>query len=441
MTSDTPASPAQKHSRLPWILLALLCAGELATGFFLTWNRLLLPDLSPMGRSWMVDHYTLPRCGLALRMGTSMLHSSATYPTYGYHATDWSSHPMLCLVGGVPLSYLPPLASAALMFAVYGGILAFLLAAFGRQRIAAGAPFQLRDFLFFSSCSLSLPWFVGMTLGNYHLLLVLALGLVLLHESAFTRVGFLISACGKPVLAPAGFALVLTKRWRDVFWIVLIALAASLPWLLFRYDGIAHGLAPSLRTDFRMLLLKGSVYMEKTVLGWDQEMGWSKVFDEFFPQQHFLLRRILGCAVIAAGAWIAAKRDVRAGVAVISLWFFFVYARAHEYHYTSALPVLLFLWCGRGERYRKAWALIVTTLLMLPTTWYWLRHSPAYGIGKLGYSLDFARARAETPGIFWAFLLQRPVGVALLFLGIFWTELRTSAKGKEALPTPVSGNP
>jgi hypothetical protein len=72
-------------------------------------------------------------------------------------------------------------------------------------------------------------------LGQYHAVTVLAIALILSSER-FLIPGFLLSAIGKPILAPSALVLAVQKHWKLLAQIAALVAVCYLPFLFFHYS-------------------------------------------------------------------------------------------------------------------------------------------------------------------------------------------------------------
>ncbi len=390
----------------------IVWGGSLAIVLFLLVIPNALVALSPMGKSFAFDYFTWPRCGLAVRFGTNPFTSSQDYPYFGYFATSWVSHPMLCVLGGPLLSYLPPWTGFWLVNSLYCVLHVWILVACGRR---IPRPWKRIDYIAFAAFGFFFPWYLLYVLGQYHAVVVWGLALVLFSERYTT--GFLLSALGKPILGPPALVLVVCRKWRALAWIALGTIAIYLPFFILHYQ-LGTGLTLGWNPDFLKFFRDGSMYMRFSVLDWNQEMGWSKVFDEFAPPaQHLIFRYILAALCCLAGGWVGFKAGARKGILVATLWFFVLMGRGHEYHYSLYLPMLAFLYTDK--RYRTPWFVFLCLLAALPTTfglYSW--------IGNISdpHTASQSALRSASPLIFYSYLLQRPILLPLLIGTVIWKE-------------------
>jgi hypothetical protein len=157
--------------------------------------------------------------------------------------------------------------------------------------------------------------------------------------------------------------------------------------------------------------------MKFSVPGWNQEMGWSKVFDEFMPTaKHLPIRYAMAGACCIIGIWIARKKsDLRTGLLVSSLWFFALMGRAHEYHYTLYVPMLAYLYTKEHGEYRTAWVAFLCVCAAAPTTF--ALFSPLSVMPDPQHASQGAM-RAANPLLFWAYLFHRPLLLPALIITI-----------------------
>lgn len=415
----------------PPVLLSLISASLLI--FFYCFGTLNF--WSPMGGSVAYDTFTLPRCGLAIRFGTDPFTSSADYPFYGNFATNWASHPLLCVVAGAPLSYLSPGLEQLVTTSLYCILHFWILVSFGARLAPAAVPtvsesrvlkaiwqrlkqWHLRDYLFFSAAGFFFPWYVMLVLGQYHAIVVFALAAILLSERNLV-LGFVLSAIGKPVLAPAALALFAARKWRIILIISAICALCYLPWLVLRYD-VPRGLHLGMNESFIKFFEVSSRYTRFSVVGWNQEMGWSKIFDEFAnPNEHFPFRVALAALPVMLAVWLGFQKKLQLAIAVSVLWFFFLYGRGHEYHYTLALPLLAFLYCHESGRYRTAFTAVIAMIAAAPTVFPLIMG--LHGFPTTG-AANHAAMKAANPFLFWIYLLHKPIIAPLILVQVFWVE-------------------
>ncbi|MEY4065167.1 MAG: hypothetical protein RIR26_1375 [Pseudomonadota bacterium] len=404
------------------LLLATVLLGLYFSGSISSW--------SPMGNSFAYDQYSLPRCGLAIRFGTNPFTSTADYPQYGHFAVHWVSQPMLCVLAGVPLSYLSPQLELLFTTVFYWSIHLWILVVFGtRLSSNSGAVTRfrvrdwfVRDYVMFACLGFFFPWYVLYVLGQYHALAVLAFALALSCESRLVS-GFALSAIGKPVLAPAALVLLVAKKWQVFFKLLLICMACYLPWFFLRYD-VGRGLFFGWNESFLTFFELSSMLTKFSVVGWNQEMGWSKVFDEFSsPANHYPLRMFLALIPVLYAVLLAWQKKFHLALGVSVLWFFFLYGRGHEYHVTLYLPLLAFMYCEESGRYRNGWTVVLAFLAASPTVFPLILKIYEFPNAKLA-SND--AMRNANPFLYWLFLLHKPILAPLLLARIFYVESASS---------------
>jgi hypothetical protein len=374
-----------------------------------------LTGLSSMGRSFAFDYFTLPRCGLAVRHGTNLFTSGQDYK-FGYHSTQWVSHPLLCYVFGVPFSYLDPWLGFWTCTFLYYLLHCAILWNFA-NKLDLVSQQSISSHLIFAALGLFFPWYLNYHLGQYHLIFVGALAFVL---SGNTVLGFSVSALGKPALGPAALCLVTAKKWWSIFFIFFICILGYLPFLFTTKNSIGR-MEVVIDQNFLEFFKMSRMFAHFSVRGWDQEMGWSKVFDEIFSEDHYSIRMFLAIVFAFGGAWIS-RLNYRLGIGFASLWFFFSYGRIHEYHYATFVPLLA--WCASQKYFSKPLLAAVSVLMASPTVWFLLINTNAMVKG----SLDFKMGRASHPLLFWSWILQKPLCVVLiaaLFFSAYLKERRS----------------
>ena len=150
-------------------------------------------------------------------------------------------------------------------------------------------------------------------------------------------------------------------------------------------------------------------------------MGWSKVFDEFAsPRDHLYLRIFLALIPVVLSIVLATRQKLQLAIGVAMLWFFMMYGRGHEYHYTLYLPLLIFLYCREDGRYRNWWMCGIASLTALPTVFPFFMH--LYGFANHGAATLEAMKNANTT-LYWLFLLHKPLVAPLLLAQILWCEI------------------
>lgn len=427
----TRRAAALARSLNPPTVIGMACAVGLFGVFLLGW----LNDWTPLAGSYQRDYITLPRCGFAVRYGTDMFTSSADYPTFGPVGTGWVSHPLLCVVGGVPTSYLSPDFGFKLLDFLYLLLHLGIIAAFGRRLTR---PYRPRDIVVFVAFGVFFPWYAMYVTGQYHALTVLALALVLLgprHRVA----GFVLSAVAKPVLGPAGLILILRRQWGEVLKIAAIVALLTLPFAAFGYT-VQGGL--NLGGDsLSQFLDAGTNAATPLISHWDQQISLAMLVDEISPiAWNADLRLVLTIALLAFAVLALHRRPLEVAIAVSSLWFFIYYSRGHEYQGTLLIPVFAYLWTEPRGLYRTRWLALLVAVYALPTTWpIWIHLLDLPGPGPD----TFAFMRDKSPLLFWSFIGLKPV-IALLLVGtVAWTELRprrSEPAVAEPPPAPAYAN-
>ncbi|XZG70663.1 hypothetical protein ACTSKR_02055 [Chitinibacteraceae bacterium HSL-7] len=414
--------PFQAASARDTLAFKPLWTGWVATvALFFSQMFWLLHFLSPNSDSAVrgYDYFTLPRCGLAVRYGTDVFTSSADYAAYGPWATQWVTHPNLCVFPGVMLSYLPPYAGYWLLNLCHLALHLFILWHFARRAAADRTTFGTgawRDHLFFLLIGFFFPMYVLYYQGQYHSVAVLALTLVLLRPQN-PALGFIVSAFSKPLLGPAGLVLLARGMWKTVATIVLALMIGYVPWFFLSYsvpEGIHLGWNHSLQPFFDI----GSDFLKHNIPRWNQEQSMASFLGELMGAEANLhVRYALGLVVTLAGAFALRKKPLELAVCTTTLWFFLVYGRGHDYHATLLIPVLAYLWCQRPQHYRNGWVLLITAMYALPTSYALFRT-------VLGYTAEVSGETmlATHPWLFFAFVAQKPVATLLLAGTILWKE-------------------
>lgn len=366
------------------------------------------------------DYFTLPRCGLAARFGTSLFTSAADYKWYGPWATQWVTHPMLCLAVGVPLSYLAPFVGYWLLNVLYYFLHIWILWRFGRQIFYADAEAarQVKTWVLFGALGFFFPWYVMYYYGQYHAFAVFAFALLFLGDRGIFW-GFTLSAFGKPLLAPAALVLLVRRKWSLILKLTCVAALSYFPFAYLTYDD-RGGLQLGLNKGFQFFLDIGSKFSKYTVFRWNQQNSLSAVLDEFMlVDHHYYVRLALALIPIFTGAILFSRKKIELALGVTVLWYFFLYARGHEYHATLYLPLLLFLY-AHNKSYRNWFFVSIAVLLALPTVY------PLFGIF---YGLDTPKLASSdamyqvNPWLYFTFLLHKPLCNFLLLGHILKTEL------------------
>ena len=402
-----------------------ICLGVFAAGILvllLTFG--VLENWSPMGKSYWFDHFTLPRCGLAIRNQTNLFTSSQDYQHYGYHAITWESQPTLCLILGTPLSFLSPMASLLTATTIYVLIQIFLIVLFGRHLFREKVP-EVKDYIFFFFAGFFFPWYLMLVLGQYHAISVLAVGLVLYScdnnkKYKTESLGFILSAISKPVLAPLSILLLIQRKWKIIFIISFFCLLAYLPWLLLYFDGNQE-LRFGLNENYINAIKRNSSFANFTVPNWNQEMGVAKVIEFFGWAEHSFNIRVTLFSIICAvvSVLLLLKKRVLASYSVMVLWFFLYYSRGHEYHLTLYLPIFLALYCKSPNKYRSWPFVMLFVFTAIPTVF------PVYRYFNLlpdPHSAWLTQMYGANEIVFYLYLFHKPTIPFLLILFIIYKE-------------------
>lgn len=383
------------------------------------------------------DYFGFPRCGLALRFGTNPFTAAETYTQYGPWATTWVTQPTACLAA-IPISYLPPWTGFWLFNAANLLLHLGIIVIFG-SRLASPGFFQqrrrdqARDLLFFLLLGLFFPWYVLYYEGQYHSFAVLALLLILAYPQHAEN-GFVLSALTKPVLGPAGLVLLLRRRWKAIAIIAVCVAAGYLPWLFLQYN-ITSGLHFGINKSFSFFLQNSVSDTRYSAYRWNQQISLSAALDEFASTfRHVYFRYALASVTIFVGAYLFNQRRIELGFIACTLWFFFLYARGHEYQETLYVPMLACLYTLRGGRYRSWWLVGITLLLALPTSYplfKLLGHFPDAGVLSNDVMLHTNRA------LYYLFLWHKPL-CAFLLLGLMLVmEWPYDRERNATAPSPV----
>lgn len=401
----------------PPLALALLCAAFLF--FTHPWGILKFLSVNSDNHLWGFDYFGLPRCGIALLKGVQIAGSEKVV-AYGPWSTDWASHPMMCLVLGIPLSRFsdPKFSYFAANF-IYFCIHLFALISLSRPMCdgsfhSLSKPNKSKHYLFAFLTGFFVPFVIIYQFGQYHALTVLALTL-LLREQPHTKSALILSAFSKPLLAPAGLLLLIQRQWKNIFWIIFILTLGTLPWYVM--DSLTG------RQSMTELGDAGLRKLKFTVFNWEQEQSVAKLFESFLsPTLNLQIRLGLGTLQMISASFIAWKGDFRTALGLSCLVFFTVYARGHEYHAVTLIPFFIYLFSTNKKPYRSWVFLGIVALFSLPTT-YPLLH---YGLGSERRPIS---AFIETsPALGWAFVIQRPLAVMSLWLFVVFVEIEKQTK-------------
>ncbi|MEY3903141.1 MAG: hypothetical protein RL189_2447 [Pseudomonadota bacterium] len=392
--------------------LALALFSSLALFISHPWQLLTFLSPNSDNRLWGFDYFGLPRCGLAILQGENIA-GSDKFIEYGPWSTDWASHPAMCLVLGVPLSQFGnPWLSYFVANSLYFCFHVYALVSLS-QPLADGTFHQqsrsekYRHFLFALLVGGFFPFVIIYHFAQYHALSVLAVTFLLQSEKR-SVFGFIISALSKPLLAPAGLLLAVRRQWKMIAWILAGTVIGTAPWFIL--DALTG------RQSMTVLGGSGLNKLRFSVLNWEQEQSLAKVFETLIsPQMNFYLRLAISAMQMFTAALIARYGDLRSAFCVAVLVFFTLYARGHEYHAVTLIPVFIYLF-AKGTAYRTWIFMGIVALFALPTT-YPVLH---YFLGSEKRSI--ANYKMTSPVLGWIFVLQRPVAVMALWLCIVQKE-------------------
>jgi len=390
-----------------------LCLGlTLAVFLFALFSLGLMQGWSAMGYSYQFDYNTLGRCGLAIRHGTNIYNSHWDYRQYGNHCGNWSSLPGICLLLGTPISFLSPDLGFWVMNVVYLLCQLAVLIMFGlKLRPTFEGKWRTEDYVAFAGLGFFFPMFIIYVLGQYHMLVVLALGLILYSERTILW-GFLLSAMGKPMLAPGVLALLIGRRWRTVAILGVVCALAYVPWVVLDYN-VVRGLHFGSNRNWMLFYGNASSVAKFSVHHWNQEMGWSKVFEDLFPPlTNLAVRQGMALTMLAGSAWLAWKGKLREAFCVVALIYLTSQGRSHEYHLTLYVPLLAYLYTREDGAYRTRWTVALILLAACPTVFplfKWI-----YGYPENLVSTD--RLIQLNRPLHWFYLVQKPI-VSLLTFG------------------------
>ncbi len=399
-----------------------LCVGLILAAllFGLALTR-VLNSWSANAESFQFDHHALTRCGMAIRYGTNIYKADVDYRWFGYHSSDWTSLPWLCVLGGVPLSYLPPNFGYYLMCLIYFLTHIAILIYFGLRLLRQGGHWRPLDYVAFAGFGFFFPWYIIYQTGQFHALAVAGLALVLVNERAIFW-GFLLSALGKPILAAGVVSLIAAKRWKIVLRLSVICLALYLPWLLLDYSP-KEGLHFGQNRNWTLFYGNASTVSTYSVFRWNQEMSWAKVFDELFPVAiNIFLRKMMGGAILILSGVLAWRGKLKEALCISTLFYLTYYARGHEYHLTLYVPLYLYLYTRPDGAYRNRVTVALILLAACPTVFpifKWL-----YAIPDKVPSSD--QMLLANPFLYGIWLVQKPI-LSMLTAGLIgWRELKLS---------------
>lgn len=362
---------------------------------------------------WGFDYFGLPRCGLALLQGLSTAGSEKVIH-YGPWSTDWSSHPAMCFFLGIPFSqFQNPRHSYFLANTIY--YLIHLLALFVLTPINDKRRFselrlieKIKHYTLYTLVGFFVPYVIIYHYAQYHALSVLAFTFLLMPRPLYVT-GYVLSALTKPIFAPAGILLIVLKRWSDIFKIVLFTSLGTLPWFF-----IDKRKSDSSLSD---LFSSGLHKLKYSVPNWEQEQSLAKIIEYFLdPEANFIVRCSIAVLQMVSAIGLCRKGRHNAALGVTCLIFFTLYARGHEYHAVTLIPLFLVLFHNQEVIY-KSWSFIfVVALFALPTTYPLLNGVLGSGNGPISSFMQ-----ASIP-LGWAFVLQRPIAVLALWIFIVWNE-------------------
>lgn len=366
------------------------------------------------------DYFGLPRCGLAIRMGTNPFAASTHYSNYGPYATPWLTHPAACIFPGTILSYLDPWFGYWLMNVAYL-LLHLTIIYFFSRRIARATNSlgMIRDGLFFAALGFFIPWYTLYRQGQYHAFSVLAL-FVVLASPRNIHWGFIISALSKPVLGPAGALLILSRRWKTILWIGIAVLVGYLPWYILHYS-VSTGLTLGWNQTLARFFSNGSLFMLYPAPHWNQHLGLASFLEIWLsPVTNYMIRGILAGMIFIASCVVCLKRRFEVAVCLATMWFFLFYAFGHEYHLTLCIPILGLLYSNSRGNYNRSILLAVALVLAAPTTYPILRWvAEAHSAAEATYPL----LSNKGPILYLLFLGVKPLCMVFLAFYVAGVEL------------------
>ena len=413
--------------------------------FLFTLHR--LDSLSSLTDSTVkgIDYFTLPRCGLALLNGSNVFTSTADYQSYGPWGSNYTSHPLLCLVFGIPLAKLSPWVGYWLMNFCYLILqLVMLQVFFSRSnKIKFSGVEKIWETVFAISSGFFMPWYTMYNQGQYHALAVLGLFLILAWPYKLqTQVGgFLLSAFAKPVLAPLAIVIFFARslgpfRYKILIWTSVIVILGSLPFAV-DWSYLFSDFRLNMTESFQFYLTNGSDYMKYAIWRWNQQQSLATVLDEFMSRDLSLaVRYLLTGIVISLSVFLVAVKNrnqnqnqnnighnqsIVPALALCSTWYFLMYARGHEYQWTLFLPILLCLYFENSGRYRNAWIAFLGLFLAMPNGYfiYHLIHQ-FNGVDAMPSS----KMIEISPTAYALFIFPKPLGALLVAVTITVNELK-----------------
>ena len=373
-----------------------------------------LGAISPITDTYFMgyDYYGLPRCGKAILNGTNPFNAHLDYK-YGLMATPWASHPLLCVFPGTLLSMLTPTTGFWLMNFLYLLLHMSIIYYCGANLKRNDDLFKV-DVFFFISIGFFIPWYVMYSQGQYHGISVLAVFLVLINSNAKSYIGFIISAFSKPLLAPSAIILFAMKKWRIIFIILAVLLLVNIPFLLIGYEEnqLKFMHSPSLFSQF---LSAGSGRLQYHIPSWNQHMGLSLLLGSWFtPDINLIIRAVICTILLIASVYIARIGRFKVAISLSLLWFLTLYAFGFDYHLTTLLPVMVYLYREKSGIYRNWIFCLITFFISAPTTYPILVKLMGT---KNAWEVTLLQMHDYNSLLYWIHLGMKPI--TILFLGCY----------------------
>ena len=177
--------------------------------------------------------------------------------------------------------------------------------------------------------------------------------------------------------------------------------------------------SPSMFTEF---LSVGTSKLKYSVPGWNQHMGFSIFLESWFdPSTNLTIRAIIAISLLLASLYIAFIDRFKVAISLSLLWFLTLYAYGHDYHLTTLLPILAYLYSEQSGIYRNRVFCLITFLVAAPTTYPILAKLLNRDVA---WHTSLAEMLEFSPFLYWIHLGMKPIAILSLGLYIIFKEIK-----------------
>jgi hypothetical protein len=419
------------HSPIPLRHRVLLLLALCLHGFLFTprpaglWQRFTFDSVATQGRrGW--DFYAVYQAGHNVLTGVSIYESDndkidVAVPLY----TPYRYLPFLATTMGVLFNALSPLAALKAWMVVIEGLY-LLCIVLAWQHAGGGARGATVAILWLAFT----PYYLELYLGQFNVAQAVPLLVLLLQamQPAHTWVHDLAwgtSLLIKPHSGLLAAPLLRNRRWRALWLGAAVALATSVPYMVFY---------PSAFGSFLGNFSSAAPAPQLGNLGVRQLLfsGLSALWPSLAPATHVLAQRLWVALVLAMGLGLTFLRCRSDPLELLCFWtasFFLLYHQVWEHHYILLLPVFTVLYLRRG-----AWP---TLLFYLPIA-LWTPYRCIDPSGRAAYDAAMRWTMLEPRWLDVLYHACKAVPALLLWLYLAYRVWRRAQVRPAALAQPRS---